>query len=151
MDAGGSIFSAARRPPAQSLFYSGWEVASGAEPPPGIGYILRGTGGLVAASRLPHFLEAGSWARHLCYLSRLPYQVFIKSLGVQDTLYTCVPSEQRHRQLWDLWLSPAQECIIRAPHLYVLSEAALAGPSFTHGLTHHGVPGCCHGEPEAGH
>lgn len=116
-----------------------------------MGYILRGTGGLVAASRLPHFLEAGSWARHLCYLSRLPYQVFIKSLGVWDTLYTCVPSEQRHRQLWDLWLSPAQECVIRAPHLYALSEAALAGPSFTHGLTHHGVPGCCHGEPEAGH
>lgn len=82
-----------------------------------MGCVLRGTGGLVAASRLPNFLEAGSWARHLCSLSLLPYQVFIKSLGVWDTLYTCVPFEQRHRQFWDLWLPLAQECVIRAPHL----------------------------------
>lgn len=95
----------------------------------------------MAASCLPHFLEAGTRASYLSSLSFLTRQVFIKCPGVLDTLYMCVLSVQRHGESRGPRLLPGHESIIRAPHLQALSEATLAGPSFNHSLTRHVFPG----------
>lgn len=79
----------------------------------------------MAASCLPHFLEAGSWASYLSSLSFLTPQVFIKCPGILDTLYMCVLSVQRHGESRGPQLLSGHESIIRALHLQALSEATL--------------------------